>query len=97
MKVSFIFAWYDLWIGLYYDRERSWLYILPIPMVGIILKLPQRRYWMLSFYDQSVIGSTDESEREHNIVKEGCLTEPYWAHNGETRPLFGPDRHNRST
>lgn len=42
MKFSFIFAWYDIWVGAYFDRAKNWLYILPLPMVGIILKFPKR-------------------------------------------------------
>lgn len=29
------FAWYDLWIGVYYDRKARALYICPLPMVVI--------------------------------------------------------------
>lgn len=38
MKISLLFAWYDLWIGLFWDAKNKWLYILPFPTVGIILK-----------------------------------------------------------
>jgi hypothetical protein len=34
MRISPYFAWYDLWIGAYWDRAKSILYI-GIPMVGI--------------------------------------------------------------
>lgn len=37
MKVRPLFAWYDLWIGAYYDRSSGRLYILPIPCVGIVI------------------------------------------------------------
>jgi hypothetical protein len=30
-----IFAWYDLWIGAYWDGARRVLYLLPLPCVGI--------------------------------------------------------------
>ena len=44
MKVEFLFAWYDFWIGLYLDRWRGWLYICPVPMFGIVIKfLP--KHW----------------------------------------------------
>lgn len=33
-----LFAWYDLWIGAYYDRARGILYILPLPCVGITIE-----------------------------------------------------------
>jgi hypothetical protein len=39
MKIKFIFAWYDLWIGIFIDREKGWLYILPVPMLGVVIKL----------------------------------------------------------
>lgn len=38
MKVQFIFAWYDLWVGAYWDKKKKWLYILPLPMIGFIIK-----------------------------------------------------------
>ena len=34
-----IIAWYDLWVGIYYDRKRRKLYFLPIPCVGIVIDL----------------------------------------------------------
>lgn len=37
-RLRFIFAWYDLWIGFFWDRKKHWLYIFPIPCVGIIIK-----------------------------------------------------------
>lgn len=38
MTVTLIFAWYDLWVGAFWDSKKRWLYILPLPCVGIILK-----------------------------------------------------------
>ena len=37
IKVSFLFAWYDFWIGWYYDRKAKRLYVLPVPMFGIVV------------------------------------------------------------
>ena len=39
MKIKIIFAWYDFWIGLFYDQKKKWLYIFPMPMIGILIKL----------------------------------------------------------
>jgi len=92
MKISFIFAWFDFWVGVYYDRNKSWLYVLPIPMVGFILKLPQRRYWLVSNTDPDmVIGSTIKSELEYAMTQDDVHGRMYWAVNGETRPWFGKD------
>lgn len=40
MKVQLIFAWYDLWVGVFWDRKNRWLYIFLLPTVGVILKFP---------------------------------------------------------
>ena len=42
VKIQFIFKWYDLWIGFFYDKKKNWIYFLPLPMIGIIIKLPNR-------------------------------------------------------
>lgn len=36
IAVKFIFAWYDLWVGFYYSKEKHVLYFLPLPMVGFV-------------------------------------------------------------
>lgn len=38
-RVSFLFAWYDPWIGAYWDRQKRRLYILPLPCIGIVINL----------------------------------------------------------
>jgi hypothetical protein len=38
MKIKPIFAWYDLWVGLFWDRRNRCLYILPIPMIGVCIE-----------------------------------------------------------
>lgn len=43
MKVKLIFAWYDFWIGIFYDKKKNWVYIFPVPMFGIIIKLPEKQ------------------------------------------------------
>lgn len=33
MKVSVFFAWFDCWIGAYYDRKHRTLYVCPLPCI----------------------------------------------------------------
>jgi len=36
MKIYPIAAWYDMWIGAYWDRRRRRLYVLPVPCLGVV-------------------------------------------------------------
>ena len=38
MRVRPIFAWYDLWVGVFIDARRGRVYLFPVPMVGIVLE-----------------------------------------------------------
>lgn len=37
MTIKPIFAWYDFWVGLFWDSKKRKLYVFPIPMVGIVI------------------------------------------------------------
>lgn len=38
LKVTPIFAWYDLWVGVFIDRPKQRVYIFPVPMFGIVIE-----------------------------------------------------------
>jgi len=33
LGINFFFAWFDFWIGLYYDKTKGMLYFCPFPML----------------------------------------------------------------
>ncbi len=42
-RIKILFAWYDLWIGIFWDSKKKLLYILPIPMFGIIINFGKHK------------------------------------------------------
>lgn len=38
MRIRPLFAWYDFWVGAYYDRKYRRLFVLPLPMVGFVVE-----------------------------------------------------------
>ncbi len=38
MKIKPLFAWYDFWIGGYWDCTNRRLYLLPLPCIGVVLQ-----------------------------------------------------------
>jgi len=38
-RITPIFAWYDLYIGFFWDKERRILYFFPFPTIGLRIKL----------------------------------------------------------
>jgi hypothetical protein len=39
MRIRVIFAWYDLWIGVFIDRPKHRVYVFPLPCLGIVIDL----------------------------------------------------------
>jgi len=37
VKIRPIFAWYDLWIGAFWDQAKRKLYVFPIPCFGLVI------------------------------------------------------------
>lgn len=43
MKMKFIFAWYDLWVGAFWDGKRRRLYLFPVPTLGCWIHFRKKR------------------------------------------------------
>jgi hypothetical protein len=41
MTIRPIFAWYDLWVGAYWDGPKRRLYVFPLPMFGVVIQLKE--------------------------------------------------------
>lgn len=37
-SVRLIFAWYDLWIGVFIDRPKRRVYVFPLPCIGFVIE-----------------------------------------------------------
>ncbi len=37
MKVRFVFAWYDLWVGVYWDQAHRRLFVMVLPTLGFVV------------------------------------------------------------
>ncbi len=37
MTVRPVFAWYDLWVGVFIDRANRRLYVFPLPCLGLVV------------------------------------------------------------
>lgn len=37
MKIKSLFAWFDFWVGVYWDVPQRRLFIFPIPMFGVVI------------------------------------------------------------
>ena len=42
-RIRLMFAWYDMWIGAFYDRPRRRLYIFPVPCFGVRIEFGGRQ------------------------------------------------------
>lgn len=51
-RIGFVVAWYDLWIGLYWNRAKQRLYVLPIPCFGFYVENVRTEHSEIRSQDQ---------------------------------------------
>lgn len=37
-----LFAWFDLWVGVFWDARKRKLYVFPMPMLGVVVDFTER-------------------------------------------------------
>lgn len=42
MTIKPLFAWYDLWVGAFWDGRKRRLYVLPLPCIGVVIQFQSR-------------------------------------------------------
>lgn len=47
MNIQPVIAWYDLWIGFYWDAAARRLYVMPVPCLGFRVDFGSSRGWHL--------------------------------------------------
>lgn len=81
MKIRPIFAWYDLWIGLFWDSKRNALYFFPVPMFGLRITIYGRRCYVLRkrglFYRAGAKGYTNRIEEAGRYSHEEAKRHEY--------------------
>lgn len=51
-RAKLMFAWYDLWLGVFVDKDRRRVYVFPIPMFGVCFEF-RRWFWSRDAADKA--------------------------------------------
>lgn len=57
-RLRIFVAWYDLWVGLYYDRKGKQLYVCPLPC--LVFQIDLLSYYAILSPDGTVTGITQD-------------------------------------
>jgi len=74
-RIKFLFAWYDLWVGLFWDSKKRKLYVFPLPMLGVVIDCVQ--YYAIQSRHNGDIGVCVAPEGERCLREDpGCVLRP---------------------
>ena len=83
MRVTPIVAWFDMWVGAYWDSKNRRLYILPLPCIGVVIhcKAPPSAKGEQDALCTMLANARHEAARlgycaGHNDTVEGTYTDP---------------------
>jgi len=66
MKLKPVFGWHFCFIGTFWDEQKKWLYIFPLPMVGFKIQIFGSKCYVLRkrgyFYRPNAAGYTNKIE-----------------------------------
>ena len=72
MSLKIFFAWYDFWVGFYYDQKKRTLYFCPLPMIVISIDF-ESYYRIIGHYTGSVIGYCHGDDAKAQVLEEESL------------------------
>lgn len=74
MKIKF--AWYDIWIGAFYDVKKQILYICPLPMILLVFKFKIYYWYGSDLFDWSQL--CKETFRDTGHTPDMNYADKYW-------------------